>query len=269
MFSVIAATALISTRGAAAGKLQQYANVGIYNATTYSFTAQSTGDLKAYFSGASAAYESQIGLLVNGVSTGVFGLDNQRSKIGQSLDFGQVTVGESLTFVLKILTLGAKEIYSAPSMNTAYDPSMAGGANHIFSSAYDGADSSLAGIPAGTFVGFEDLPVAHSDLDYNDETFVFTNVAAAASAPPVATGSTPPTTTPPTGLPPGTTTPPGSTPAPPGQPPVTPPSAVPEPATWAVMLLGFGVIGGALRHRAARTARGRSPVIENPNVFRI
>ena len=30
--------------------------------------------------------------------------------------------------------------------------------------------------------------------------------------------------------------------------------AVPEPATWAMMLLGFGAVGGAARHRRRRTA---------------
>lgn len=33
-------------------------------------------------------------------------------------------------------------------------------------------------------------------------------------------------------------------------------SAVPEPAIWGSMILGFGVIGGALRRRGTRTARG-------------
>lgn len=31
-------------------------------------------------------------------------------------------------------------------------------------------------------------------------------------------------------------------------------AAVPEPATWAMMLLGFGLVGGALRHRQRRQA---------------
>lgn len=33
-------------------------------------------------------------------------------------------------------------------------------------------------------------------------------------------------------------------------PPVTPPPAVPEPGTWAMMLVGFAVIGGTVRFRA-------------------
>jgi hypothetical protein len=34
-------------------------------------------------------------------------------------------------------------------------------------------------------------------------------------------------------------------------------SAVPEPSTWAMLLLGFGLVGGAMRRRANTTARVR------------
>lgn len=40
--------------------------------------------------------------------------------------------------------------------------------------------------------------------------------------------------------------------------PLTPVSAVPEPATWATMLLGFGLLGWRLRRRAAAPAAKRS-----------
>ena len=36
---------------------------------------------------------------------------------------------------------------------------------------------------------------------------------------------------------------------------VIPPGGVPEPATWAMMLLGFGLIGGTLRARSTETRR--------------
>jgi hypothetical protein len=48
-------------------------------------------------------------------------------------------------------------------------------------------------------------------------------------------------------LPPGLIVPPTERPSTP--PIVTPPSAVPEPATWMTMLLGFGLIGWQLRRR--------------------
>lgn len=49
---------------------------------------------------------------------------------------------------------------------------------------------------------------------------------------------------------------PGATPTPTPTPtPVTPVPAVPEPATWATMLVGFMVIGVALRRRGARARK--------------
>jgi hypothetical protein len=32
-------------------------------------------------------------------------------------------------------------------------------------------------------------------------------------------------------------------------------SAVPEPATWAMMILGFGLVGGVMRRRQRQTVR--------------
>jgi len=54
----------------------------------------------------------------------------------------------------------------------------ADGANHVYSAPYDGANPPFGGlIPAGTYVGFEDLALAQGgDFDYNDDSFVFTNV---------------------------------------------------------------------------------------------
>lgn len=87
-------------------------------------------------------------------------------------------------------------------------------------------------------------------------------VAAPAVAPPVTLADViPPVTgTPGSGAPPITTlaAPPGGgnpgTPGTPGTPTTTVPDvppAVPEPATWMMMLLGFGLIGSAMRRRAA------------------
>jgi hypothetical protein len=175
-----------------------YPNVGTPNPVTYTFTAASTGTITAYFAGSTASYEEVVGLLVNGVSTGITGLDDHTSTVGQSIVLGSVNAGDTLTFVDIILnpsTVGPW--YSNPVLN-------ADGGNHIYStSATAGQISPL--IPAGTYVAFEDLDFrTGSDYNYFDDTFVFTNTS-------TVTGG------------------------------------VPEPATWAMMLLGFAGLGFAFR----------------------
>ncbi len=225
--TLIAASA-ISSETLASGNAF-YAKVGSYNAQTYSFNAQATGDIVAYFTGASAAYDSQISVMVNGVSTGIFGLNNHSSSIGQSIDFGSVKAGDKLVFVLRVLG-SSQQLYSDATMNGGYDfaSSTLTGANHIFSTFYNGTNPTLSGVPSGTSIQFEDMKLGHSDYDYNDETFVFTNVSAAVKGQP---------------------TPPGTPPGPPGPP--TPSPGVPEPEAWLLMLVGFGALGGVLRRRGA------------------
>ncbi len=265
--SPIAVALLIAATsgGARAATTTTYARPGTYNSVRYSFTAKNTGDIVAYFTGASAAFSSEITLLVNGVATGVSGLGNHISAIGQKLDLGHVHAGDTLVFVLKVLSKGAAQILSDASMNAAYDNGMAG-VNHIVSSTYDGSNPALAGVPAGTAIGFEDLTFGHSDYDYNDETFVFTNVAAAVA--PVPPPGTPPAPggsaanpTPPGAGPPGPMPiPPGPTPPPPSPMPLPPPlvSAVPEPSSWALMLIGVGGLGAVLRRGRRDDPAGES-----------
>lgn len=105
-------------------------------------------------------------MLVNGVATGIQGLNTATSAYGDSLLLGSVNAGDILTFVLINLEPGdVGPWYSDTSLNSD-------GINHVYSYNYAG-DSVL---PAGTYVAFEDL-VGGGDLNYNDETFIFTNVA--------------------------------------------------------------------------------------------
>ncbi len=147
------------------------------NATTYTFTAAATGNVTAYFAGSQAGFTNDLGLLVNGVDTNVYGLNNHASAIGASIQWA-VTAGDHLTFVMRnLLPLpGLGNLYSNPALNGPYDGGV--GHNHIYSTAYTATTPLIGAIPIGTYVGFEDLPAYWPpDWNYTDETFVFTNVA--------------------------------------------------------------------------------------------
>jgi hypothetical protein len=162
-----------------------YPNVGTPNPVTYTFTAAATGSITAYFAGSTAGYDNELGLLVNGVSTGVVGLDDHASAIGQSLILGSANAGDTLVFVLVNNTLG-EDAYSDPAMNVSYDtPGETLGHNHVYSTSYTATSPVFPGVPVGTYVAFEDLPFPGSDFNYYDENFVFTNVAATSSAVPL------------------------------------------------------------------------------------
>jgi hypothetical protein len=158
---LIAATAILAFT-VSAGPIP-YGNIGT-QAPAATFMAAATGDVKAYFFATDAGYDSEIGLLVNGVDTGIYGLPNHSSSHGNMLDFGNVNAGDQLVFVLKVITTGSSW-YSDPALNSDT-------ANHVYSTAFGGD----AQIPAGTYVAFEDLPNGSADWDYNDHQFVFTNV---------------------------------------------------------------------------------------------
>lgn len=179
--TVRAAAVFVILSANAATAAVVYPNTGSANLQTYSFTATSTGDLIAYFAGSGAALENQLGLL-NGVSSGLTGLNNHTSAIGELFNFGHVVAGDILTFV--DLVTGYATWYSNAALN-------GGNGNHVYSTAV-GAGEAFAGSKAGTYVAFEDLIFPNSDFNYRDHTFVF-SIA----------------------------------------------SAVPEPATWAMMILGF------------------------------
>jgi hypothetical protein len=159
--------ALASTAGPASGETIPYSPVGVQNPDHYEFTAAATGDVIAYFDGNGGAdYEDSLGLLVNGVPSGVVGLGNHQSSFGEELDLGQVEAGATLTFVLYVATTG-NVWYS----NAALDSD---GAQHVYSAPFAGN----ASLPSGTYVGFEDLAAPVADFNYADEQFVVTDVAA-------------------------------------------------------------------------------------------
>ncbi|HEX4154743.1 MAG TPA: PEP-CTERM sorting domain-containing protein [Acidobacteriaceae bacterium] len=133
-----------------------------------SMVAASTGVVTGYFYSASAADYDQVALFdVTTNTMSVWELPNQTTSQGTSTEFSPVavTAGDTLVFELWNSTLNegfaTDAAYSSDGVNHGYVTSFGGG----------------SGIPAGLYVGFEDLPISGSDLDYNDEAIVVTNVA--------------------------------------------------------------------------------------------
>lgn len=149
-----------------------YPSPGVENPVLYSFTATATGPVTAYFYGSTAAYTNELTMLVNGVGTGIQGLNTSTSVHGDTFVLGSVNAGDSIVFEMVNISPGdVGPWYSDKSLNSD-------GINHVYSTAFGGD----AFIPAGPYVAFEDLQ-GGGDLNYNDETFVFTNVSASNSVP--------------------------------------------------------------------------------------
>jgi hypothetical protein len=143
-----------------------YANVGTI-APTVSLTAASTGNVTGYFYSASAAdtdYVRLYDVTTNTYSAWLF--DNQTPGADTPQVFLTVNAGDTLVVQLENTNLSDMILASDPSYS-------ADGVNHAYVTAFSGGKS---GIPSGTFIGMEDLPNGSSDFDYNDDTFVFTNI---------------------------------------------------------------------------------------------
>jgi PEP-CTERM motif len=163
------AFAALSAGAAFASGPIPYPNIGTaITIPSYGFTATSTGEIDAYFFASDAGDTESVSMEVNGVPTGVFGLFDHSSTVGEKFDLGSVTKGDALDFFVSDSTTGSNW-FSNVAQNSD-------GINHAYVTDYTGG---VPGIPAGTYVGFEDRPVPGSDLDYNDDQFVFTNVSSA------------------------------------------------------------------------------------------
>jgi hypothetical protein len=179
----IALFVLASAIQVAKSAIIPYPNVGTENPVTYTFTATATGDVMGYFAAPSgAAYTEDVGLLDNGVLTsGGYGLNNHGSYAGEDFNFGNVTAGDTLVFVLQVLIPPNGDVYSDPSMNAPFDGTPTGH-NHIYSVAYDASSDLLdPSVPSGTYVAFEDEAASlPPDWNYADDTFVFTDTSVTA-----------------------------------------------------------------------------------------
>ena len=178
--SLIALSVAGLATSAFAADLIPYGNPG-HVAPTSSVTATGT-TLDVYFYGSSASDTDFIEVkdVTKGWTSGLI-LDNQTSTVGQEFVFptgaNQLNSGDTLEFFLINQSTG--NTYSSIPGDSD------DGYNHAYITAFSGDGS----IPAGTFVGFEDLYIGansdkvctgsknQSDCDYNDDEFVFVGVA--------------------------------------------------------------------------------------------
>jgi hypothetical protein len=161
-----------------------YANVGTV-APTSTFTASVTGDIEAYYVGASASdidLVEMVDLSNSGATTGwVF--NNQTTAAGAEVDFGSVNAGDTLEFLLENTTTQNGN-YPANSIYSSIPTDSSDGINHVYSTAFSGGLVGGTEVEAGTYLGFEDEGPAISDLDYNDVQLVFMDLGTTPSATP-------------------------------------------------------------------------------------
>lgn len=176
--TIAAALLALLSLGAMASAIP-YPNTGSGAPIPLAYTATASGDIIAYFFASDASYSSQIGMWVNGVSTGVFGLPNHTSNYGDSIDLGHANAGDSIVFELMVADIG-HSWFSDPNLNIDTH------ANHVYSVPFavsDNIPGELVSIPVGTYIGFEDQPFGSTDFDYNDHQFVFTGVTSSVPEP--------------------------------------------------------------------------------------
>jgi PEP-CTERM motif len=179
--SLLALASILSagTTALHADSFTPYSNVShpITTSTNATFTGATGTGINAYFYSVSAADTDTISIF--DATTGTFlsptnAFNNQSpSTPGTMVTFTSPTLHNGDTLVFDLFNTSFSGDTFSSNLGTSPD-----GDSHAYLTAFNGTIGSFGTI-VGTYVGMEDLPAGQSDFDYNDDTFVFTNVAAA------------------------------------------------------------------------------------------
>jgi hypothetical protein len=157
------------------------------------YFAGTGSDVMAYYYGrGDAAYSEELGMYVNGVlSSAGYIFPSQDTSAETAIDLGFAPVGSSVFFADQVFGLNPVTLVTSSQGHPQYQGSplytlfsnpalnMLDNTNHAYATAFSGAGS----IPAGTYIGFEDLLNNYSgpyplnwqaDFNYTDEQFVVT-----------------------------------------------------------------------------------------------
>lgn len=177
-FSALALSLVAAAATSGAAAQIPYPNTGTI-APTPTITATSAGDVTGYFVGYSAGDTDEIRMLdlTTGTDSPYLFVNNQTAA-GTTADFGAVNQGDVLVFQLYNENLS--ELFSSDPSQSADD------VNHAYETAFTGGVLNGVNYAAGnyTYIGMEDLPNGSSDLDYNDDQFLFTDVSVSATPEP-------------------------------------------------------------------------------------
>jgi hypothetical protein len=204
LFSVLALV-VVSSSSALADQIPVYPNPGTIAPQVLTY-ASASGGLSLYFLGSEAGYNDTVDVydVQTGFNSGAV-FPGHSTVLGTMIMVGtgpgEINAGDQL-----VIYINSPERLFASVASYSAD-----GVNHGYIVPYAGGTVNGVDVPAGTFVGMEDLWITDSDLDYNDDTFMFV----AGSVTPVGTSNTP------------------------------------EPGTWLLMGTGMMGLAGEVRRRFA------------------
>jgi len=148
-----------------------YPDPGQVNLQVYSLVATQTGDINVWFAGkGTATNEDVLTAMVNGVPTGIEGLDNQTSTIGQYLNLGHANAGDTIVF--EMLDLSSEKNWFTDNARNSDD------LNHAYMASFAGGLVGTSIVLPGLYLGFEDVTGCPSDWNYQDLQFYTSSVGA-------------------------------------------------------------------------------------------